>query len=122
MKDKSLTDSLSELNDVVKQYVNARIHLVQVILLDKFTKAITFIIITVIIIMTASFVLLLLALAFSYWYSQSYGSLIEGFLISAGIYVVIMLIVFWLRKPLISNAIIKDFSKMLFNDQEKESE
>jgi hypothetical protein len=122
MKNKSLTENLAELNDIVKQYINARIRLLQVTLLDKFVRGGTFIVTTVIIAMAVAFILLLLTLAFSYWYGENYGSIVEGLLISAGFYAVLTLVIYWLRKPLISNAIVKGCSEMFFNEQDEEPE
>jgi len=122
MNDRSLTDNLGELNEVIKRYINARINLVKIIVLDKLTKALTLIITAVLLFITISFVIILLTLAFCYWYSNKYGSMVDGLLISAGFYIFIILIIYWLRKPLISNTIIKVCAPLFFNDQEKEQE
>ena len=117
MKNRSLTESLGELNEVVKQYINARIRLMQVVLLDKFAKGGTLLISAVIIVMAIAFIVFLLTLAFSYWYGQNYGSIIEGFLLSAAFYLIITLIIYWLRKPLITNRIIKESAEIFFEDR-----
>lgn len=122
MKGKPLTESVAELKEAMGRYINARIGLVQVKLLDKFTKAGTFIITTVIIVIAVSFVLLLLALAFSYWYGERYGSISEGLIISAGFYIVLALLIYLFRKSLISNTIIRECAELFFEHKDKEPE
>lgn len=122
MKHKPLTDNLAELNDIIKRYIKARIRLLQVILLDKLSKAGTLIITSIIVIMAIAFIILLLTLAFSFWYGEQYGSLMEGFLISAAFYVVITLLIYWLRKPIITNIIIRGLVEMFDNNDDDDDD
>ncbi|MCB0804987.1 MAG: hypothetical protein KDC05_04260 [Bacteroidales bacterium] len=121
-KNRSLTENLEELNDVVKSYINARIRLFQLIMLDKFAKAGTFIITSILVMISGAFILLLLTLAFSYWYGNTYGSLAEGFLISAGFFVIVTLIVYAMRKSFITNLIIRVISELFNHQDEPENE
>ena len=121
-KNRSLTENLRELNEVIKRYISARIRLFQLVMLDKFAKAGTFLITSVLVIISGAFILLLLTLAFSYWYGKTYGSLAQGFLISAGFFVLVTLIIYWLRKSFITNIIIRVMSELFNNQDEPENE
>jgi len=122
MKNRSLTDSLAELSDVIKNYINARVRLFQVLLLNKISKAGTLIITAVIIIMAICFVLLLLTMAFSFWYAENYGSMAEGLLLSTVFYIVFTLIIYWLRKPIVTNILIRKLAELFYDDNEEDLE
>ena len=114
MKNSSLEKQVTELKTVLINYLEARLDLGKAILLEKMSKIGTFFLtIMSALIVIASF-LLLLAFAFSYWYGNIYGSVHIGFLISAGFYVFVGILLFLFRKALFSNSIIQNLGKVLF--------
>ncbi len=120
MKKNSLTDNFSELNDMIKSYLEARIDLWKVLLLEKITKIGTYFFTAISILVTFLFIMLFLAIAFSFWYGNTYGNISTGFLISAGFFVLVSLGIFVFRKPLFSNSIIKNIASIIFSDEENE--
>ncbi len=122
MKDKSLHDNFTELSGVVKNYIDARINLWKVHLLEKVTRAGVYLLTFILIWIAALFILLLLTLGFSFWYEASnHGTLFEGFLISAGFFAVLALLVFLLRKQLFANHIVRNIAPLIFNEDKKEA-
>lgn len=119
MKNKSLTENFSELSEVVKDYLDARIALWKISLIEKISKVGTYISIAVVLLLTFLFVLLMLSFAFSYWYGEEYGNLSEGFLIASLGYIVLALLMYILRKPIFTNLIVKNLSEIFFDDKEK---
>jgi hypothetical protein len=45
----------------------------------------------------------------------------EGFLLSAGVFVLLALLVFLLRKKLFANHIVKNIAPLIFNEDKKEA-
>lgn len=122
MKDKSLHENFSELSGVVKSYIDARINLWKVHLLENVTKAGVYLLTFILIWIASLFILLLLAFGFSFWYEASnFGPLSEGFLLSAGFFVLLALLVFLLRKKLFANHIVKNIAPLIFNEDKKEA-
>lgn len=119
MENKSLSENLTELNEVVKSYVDARFKYWKVLLLEKATKAGTFVFSTVVLLVLMLSFILFLGLAFSFWYAEQYGSLWIGFLISAGGIAVLTLIVYFLRKTLFTRRILKNISTLLFPEDDE---
>lgn len=119
MKKDSLTDNITELNDIVKNYLEARVDLWKVMFLEKLSKIGTYFFSAISILLIALFFLLCLTLAFSFWYGNTYGNLSEGFLISAGFFVLLAFILFFLRKQLFSNNIIKNIASIVFSEEDK---
>ncbi len=122
MTNKSLQENFSELNDVIKRYLNARVNLWKVQFLEKTTKIWTHLFVFILVIVSALFIFLLMALAFSFWYGNKYGDMSTGFLISAGIFAILSFVIFLLRKPLFSNSIIRNISSVIFDDDKNQKE
>lgn len=120
MKDNSLTENFSELRDILKKYLDARVKLWKVLLLEKLAKMGTSILTILVLIVILASLLLLLLFAFSFWYGNVYGSIYCGFLISAGIYVLIGVLLFLLRRPIFSNNVIRNLGKIFFSEDKDE--
>lgn len=119
MKGKTLSDNFAELNEIIKDYLNARYDYFRILVLEKITKVGTYFITTLSLITIFLFVLLFLTFAFSFWYSQHVGEISEAFLISAGFYLFLGILVYLLRKPLFSGSIVRNISEILFPENEE---
>ncbi|MFO7670163.1 MAG: hypothetical protein R6W31_10930 [Bacteroidales bacterium] len=114
MKNKTLSENFSELNDVLKSYLAARVKLWKVLLLEKTTKAGTFIFTTLAILFSAFLCLFFLGLAFSFWYGETHGNISTGFLISTGFGLLLMALIYLLRKRIFARNILKNNKDLLF--------
>jgi hypothetical protein len=122
MKNRSLVENVSELNDVIKSFIEAKFDLWRLTLLQKITRLGTYLLSTIIIAIIILIITLLLTFAFTQWYSNTIGTLIESYLIAAGVYVLFALIVFFLRKQLFSNMMVRNIASIIFSDEESEEE
>lgn len=121
MKNRSLVENISELNDVIKSYIEARLDLWKIIFLQKITRLGTYLLSTIIIAIILLIVSVFLTLAFTQWYSNSYGPLSEAYLITAGFYVLVGALVFFLRKSLFSNMMVRNIASIIFSDEDEEN-
>jgi hypothetical protein len=120
MKNKPLEENFSELSEVLKSYLDARFELWKALFLEKFSKIGTYFFSVTVLIMMAASLLLLLTFAFSFWFGSAYGKIYEGFLISAGFYLIVGVVIYLLRKPVFSNPIIRSIGKVLLSKDEDE--
>ena len=120
MENNSLKENLTELNTIIKSYIEAKFDLWKVLLLEKVTKIGTYFITVISILITFLFTLLFLTFAFSFWFGNTYGNITAGFLISAGFFLILALVIYRLRKPLFSNNIIKNIGSIIFSEDEKD--
>jgi hypothetical protein len=114
-----ISENFSEINSLIKNYFNARIDLIKLSLLQKITKSGTYLLTFVSIIVAAFAITIFLMFSFSFWYGENVGSIAAGFLISAGIYAVLLLILYLLRKVIFKRNLIKIFARIIFVDDEK---
>lgn len=118
-KETSLQENFSELQEAISSYVNARINYWKITLIEKMARAGTYLFTTFLVLASASFIFLLLSLAFSFWFAEHHGSLVNGLLISAGAYAIIIFISFLLRRKIFANSIVKNMADIIYEDEEK---
>ncbi|MFO7923837.1 MAG: LPXTG cell wall anchor domain-containing protein [Bacteroidales bacterium] len=116
MTNKSLHQNFTEIISIARSYVNARIELWKLSLLEKTSLAGAFFLSSVIIVLIVAFCLLFISLAFSFWYGQKTGDITSGFLITAGFYVLLGIIFVVSRKYLLTGPVIRTLSSILFKD------
>ncbi len=119
MEKNPLSENLTEITAAVKSYINARIDLLKLTLLQKITKAGTFMLTFVSVLVSLFSVMIFLMFAFSFWYGQKTGNLAQGFLISAGIFLILLVLIYLLRRVIFSNTLVKIFSNILFSDEDQ---
>lgn len=117
MENETLKENLSDLNEVVQSYLNARLNLVKVVLLEKVAKIGIYLFTSAFLMVAGLGVLLLFFFAFSYWYGEQYGSVATGFLLSTLFYALMALLLFVFRRPLFANNIIRTISTIFFEDE-----
>jgi hypothetical protein len=122
MGNQTITENFNELSTSVKKYIQAHVDLIKVRLLEKLVKVGTYFFSFVTLILILAFILISLTFAFSFWYGQVYGDFVGGFLISAGFYLFVAILVFLFRKQLFTNNIIRNLSQILFSDEENEND
>ena len=118
MANQSFTGNMAEMIKIARSYVNTRIELWKLSLLEKTSLAGAFFLSSVVIVLIIAFCLLFVSLAFAYWYGQQTGDLAMGFLITAGFYVIVGLIFILNRKNIITGPIIRSLTSILYKDDE----
>jgi uncharacterized membrane protein (DUF485 family) len=120
MSNNSIHENFSELQEAVQGYVEARINYYKITLIEKAAKVGTYMFSSTLILFSVLFIFLLLALAFSFWYASNIGSISEGLLISAGVFALISVIAYLLRRKLFANSIVRNIASVLYDDEDKE--
>jgi hypothetical protein len=120
MAENSFSGNVEEMIKMARSYLNSRIELWKLTLLEKVSLAGAYFLGSLIIVLIIGFCLLFVSLAFAYWYGQTTGDLAMGFLITAGIYVVLGIIIYFGRKNLISGPIIRALAAIIYKDDDPE--
>ncbi|MFP4487710.1 MAG: phage holin family protein [Bacteroidales bacterium] len=120
MKDKSLIENMHEFSDVIKAYIEARIDLLKLGIVEKIARIGTYFVSTIFIAITILVALVFLTQAFVGWYDEAYGSSSVALLISAGFYILLAIVIFLFRKQLLTNRIVKNMAEILFDEDEND--
>lgn len=116
MANKSFSGNIAEIISTLRSYFNSRVELWKLSLLEKTSLAGSFFLSYVIVLLIAAFVLLFISFGFAYWYGQNTGNLANGFLITAGFYIVLGIIFVFSWKLLITRPIIKKFASIIYKN------
>lgn len=94
---------------LVKEYIDLRMKLLRLQGIRLASRTLATLALILILSILFLFVLIFLGLSLSGWLAILTGSVIAGHLLTAGIYLLFMFLVVWLRKPLLINPLIRLF-------------
>ena len=120
--DKYNDDKYLEFVRDAKEYVKLQSDLLRLNLVEKISQIISYLAVVLIGLFLGLAAFMYFSMAFVFWLQPFFsGSLIPGFLIVGGIFVLLLVAFFSLRKRLLINPIIRKMSRILFEDSsEKE--
>lgn len=117
---KNLTENIGELSGSAKSYVQAKIDLAKLTLLGKISRFTSSLFTLIVVVLFSMLVIGFGAAAFAIWYGQTYNNYFEGVLIAGGSLIVIGLIFVLLRHKILTNPLLRNFSEILFEEDENE--
>ncbi len=115
---KNLTENIGELSGSAKSYVQAKIDLAKLTLLGKMSRFISSLFTVIVVVLFFMLVIGFGAAAFAIWYGQTYNNYFEGVLIAGGCLIVVGLIFVLLRHKILTNPLLRNFSEILFEEDE----
>jgi hypothetical protein len=111
---------INENVSLLKEYVEVRLELIKLRTVRMASRTLSILFTGFIIIMLSLFILLFLGLTFSAWISALTGSAIAGYASTAGLYLLLLILVIAFRKPLLQNPLIRIFIAENLKDEEEE--
>jgi hypothetical protein len=114
---------LEETKEILKNYLEARINLLKLHLAGKLSKALGVFFTLIMASFLFFFIIIFLGMVVGFWMGSVTGSLAIGFLISTGIFTLILGILVIFRKPLFQVPIVNVILSVLmeeFDDEERE--
>lgn len=122
MAGKSFTGNIAEIIAIARSYLNSRVELWKLSLLEKVSLAGAYFLSVIIVVLIGAFFLLFISLAFAFWYGQTKGDIATGFLITAGFYIVVGIIFLIGRDYLITRPLIKAISSIIYKSDDDDDE
>lgn len=110
--------SLDNTAEHLKQYAEARWNLIRLDMTDKISSTVSSLTSVILIGLLSLFILLFLSIGVAWWIGQQNGNPSMGFFIVAGIYLFIVLILYFLRERLIKLPIVNLLINKLHNDED----
>lgn len=105
-----------------KDYIQMNYDLFRLNLVEKLSVIISLILALFIGILLIIVAFVYFSIAFIFWTEPFFSSLIPGFLIWGGVFGLLFLVFYLLRKRIFVNPIIKILSKIIFNEPKKPTE
>lgn len=111
---------ISENFALLKEYVELRLELLKLQGVRMASRTLSILVTAFVVSMLALFILLFLGLTFSAWISGLTGSAIAGYAATAGLFLLVLVLVVLLRKPLLQNPLIRLFIQENLHDHGEE--
>lgn len=123
-EDISLSELFKRLLKQVRIYLNLRVDYLRLYVAEYLIRFFSGLVLSMVIFLFLFFVLVFGSFAFAYWFGEITGRWSVGFLIIAGFYILLAVLIFALRRVLIvkpfTQLIIKQMELNKFNDPEDE--
>jgi hypothetical protein len=116
METPKFSESVSTLSDHAKEYINLRVDLVKLILVEKVSRLTSLLLLFIIFFILLMFAAVFLSLAFVLWYGEHAGPMWAGALIVVGILFAKGILLYFLRKRLLLNPVIRQLSGIIMED------
>lgn len=114
MESDSLSSQIKQLIEQLKVYVNLRLDYMRLYVADFLIRFFSGMVLWLVIFLFLFFVLVFGSFAFAFWFGELTGNMALGFLIIAGFYVLLAVLIYLLRKQLL----IKPFTKLIMTQME----
>ncbi|MDX2045212.1 MAG: hypothetical protein SFU87_00405 [Chitinophagaceae bacterium] len=98
-----------ENKQLLKEYIDVRAGLLKLQAVKILSRSLSLLLVIVIVSFLALFVILFLGMSFAWWIAELTQSNTAGFAAGAGLFVVLLLLVIALRRPLFQNPLIRIF-------------
>ena len=115
----SKKNPLGDLFESLKRYVDLRVDEIKLILAENSARIFSKIVYITLSFILVGIILAILALALSNWLGAMVGSVAGGYMITACIFLILLLIVYLFRNKFFLNSNLRMFLKIFFNDENK---
>jgi hypothetical protein len=114
MENDSLSSQIKHLVDEIKVYVNLRVSYLRLNVAEFLIRFFSGLVLWMVVFLFLFFVLVFGSFAFAYWFGELTGHISLGFLIIAGFYILLALLIYAFRRPLI----VRPFTQMVITQME----
>ena len=120
---KSIPESVLSIIDGIRTYLGLKLEYLRVTGLERLINVLSSLLIGLLTVAIAFFIMLFLSLAFVWWYGEHIDNMPLAYVLVAGIWLILGLVIYLLRRPLIINPLVRKwFSEIAFMEQEEGSE
>ena len=120
MENQTFSESVNTLRDHLKEYLDMRIRLFRLIMVEKLSRLSSLLILFILIMILLLFAGGFLCLAFVLWFGEHAGPMWAGALIVVGVILLKLILLLIFRKKMLLNPIIRQLSKIIMEDPENE--
>lgn len=111
-----LRDDIDNLQNNTKEFVSSTVKYYKLLGFKIMTRSITLLAKFILVAFCVAMLILFSSLALAIWLGYLLDNYLFGFLIVAGVYLLIALIVFFVKSSLIERCILRKFSDIFFNE------
>ena len=114
MQQSSFSEQLAQLFEQVKVYLNLRLDYLKLLMAENLIKFFSGLVLWMVMFSFIFFTLVFGSFSFAFWFGERTGKIWLGFIIVAGFYVILALVIYSLRKSII----VRPFTRMIVENME----
>ncbi|WP_339925378.1 phage holin family protein [uncultured Cyclobacterium sp.] len=99
---------MNQIITTIKKLIEVRVDIIKAEIVDQISSVVARVAVIVLIVLSASFILLFGSIALAFYFSELYGSTSIGFLLLTGIYLIIFLFLVFLRNAMSFQSVLKN--------------
>lgn len=122
MENTRIADNISEVIEVSKKYMEANLQLFKLSLLERLSQVVSLIISAALVMLAGALFLLFLSLAAAVYIGGLLHSQTLGFLVIALVFFVLLIFLWFKRKTLVINRVIRNLNDVVFTEAEANEE
>ena len=122
MEDNSLSEQIKRIFDQVKVYLDLQVGYLKLNVAEYLIRFFSSLVLWMVIFFILFFVIVFGSFAFAYWFGETTGRWSLGFLIVAGFYVILAILFYVFRKPIIVRPFTHHILSQMDLDKFKDSE
>jgi len=103
----------------IREYIDLKVELYSLILIERVSKMMSKFLTAIVFIFFFFFFLMFISFGFITWFHKATGTSVIGWVIAAVFYLVIGLVIFFMSKKLFLNPMLKGFTEVLFEEEDK---
>lgn len=119
MNKDNFNKNLQSTIDNVREYIDMKVELYSLIIIERISKMLSKFLVAIIFVFFLFFFFLFISMGFISWFHETTGTTLIGYVIAAVFYLIIGLVVFKLSKKLFLNPMLKGFTEVLFEEEDK---
>ena len=120
MESHRLSDNVTEISENAKEYIRLKIDILKLTLTEKLSMIISAVLISVIFFLIFLFISMFASLAFIFWFRDHAGPLYIGALIVAGFYLLVGIVIFFIRNRLFIDPLVSRIAKILLEEEDED--
>lgn len=103
----------------IREYIDLKTELYSLIIIERVSKMLSKFLTVIIFVFFLFFFLLFISLGFINWFHEATGTTLWGYVITALFYLILGLIVYGMSKKLFLNPMLKGFTDVIFEEEDK---
>lgn len=119
MESQNLSENFTGISDNVKAYIRLKTDFLKLTLTEKLSLIISALLVSIILFLVFLFISMFVSLAFIFWFRDHAGPLYAGALIVAGFYLLIGIIIFFMRNKLFIDPLVAQITKILLEEEDE---
>ncbi len=119
MNKENFNKNFQEIIENIREYFDLKTELYALMLFERVSKMLSKFLVVIVFVFFLFFFMLFISLGFINWFHEATGTVFWGYMVAAFFYLILGFIVYSMRKRLFINPMLKGFTDVMFEQEDK---